>query len=242
MTGIAQALADASQLRAEFLGPRGYAIAYGSHAAGTATHDADLDLLFVGPPLADSARARLADAVIALHTTHRLRLDTEVAYEVKLHATVTEVNAAVTLGGFILDAAGRLNIAPVVVEPWFLNSPAFKLRLILNAMTTQHIFLGGRIGLYQRHCAQAERAITLVALCLLDSPAPFTIADLIDALLASSHGATGKDFLGYVHSPALHSTVHRGLARLSSARVVTSLDGRRFKQHPARRQALLARL
>ncbi|ABD12070.1 hypothetical protein ThrDRAFT_04814 [Frankia casuarinae] len=78
MTGIAQALADAGRLRAEFLGPRGYAIAYGSHAAGSAAHDADLDLLFVGPPLSESVRARLADAVIALHATHLLRLDTEV--------------------------------------------------------------------------------------------------------------------------------------------------------------------
>jgi len=242
VTGIAEALADAGNLRAEVLGLRGYAIAYGSHAAGTASRDADLDLLFVGPPLANSEHARLTDAVVALHATHRLRLDTEVAYEVKLHATATDVDDAVALGGFALDATGKLNIAPIVVEPWFLNSRAFKLRLILNALTTQHVFLGGRIGVYQRHCAQAERALVLAALCLLDSTAPFTIANLIDVLLTSPEGAAGKDFLGYVGNPALHSTVHRGLARLTSARVVTSLDGRHFKQHAARRQVLLARL
>jgi arginyl-tRNA synthetase len=242
VTGIAEALADAGQLRAEVLGPRGYAVAYGSHASGTAAHDADLDLLFVGPPLADSERARLTEAVLALHATHRLRLDTEVAYEVKVHATVTDVDAAVALGGFTLDATGRLNITPVVVEPWFLNSRAFKLRLILNALTTQHVFLGGRIGLYQRHCAQAERAITLAALCLLDSAVPFTLSNLVDALLTSPEGATEKDFLGYVGNPALHSTMQRGLARLISARVVTSLDGRHFRQHLARCQILLARL
>src|SRR5262249_7203141 len=148
-------------------------------------------------------------AVKALHHEHGLRLDTEVSYEIKLHATEPEIDAALRLRGFTLSPAGELRIPPVVVEPWFLNSTPFKRRLILNALTTPHVFLGGAVRRYRRHCMAAERAVALVALALLDPATEFTVAEAARALVTGADGACGEDFLGYGPGPQLHAVLHR---------------------------------
>ncbi|MGQ0841775.1 hypothetical protein [Actinokineospora sp.] len=241
MSDIDDAFSDAGRLRAEFVGANGYVLAYGSHAT-MATRGSDLDLLFVGPPLHPHQLDRLVRAVTALHNDHQLRLDTEVAHEVKLHACPAQINAALALGGFTLDAAGDLHVPPLVVAPWFLNSAPFKLRLILNALTTTHVFLGGDINLYRRHCARADRTLALVALSLLDLAATFTVAEAAAVLVTAADGAAGEDFLGYSPGPALCSTLHRGLAHLITEQVVSTTDGVCFHQYRARHRAVVTRL
>src|SRR5205085_4181351 len=191
------------------------ALAYGSHASMLAANDSDLDLLFVGPPLHGDQLERLVRGVVAMQDEHGLRLDTEVTYDLKLHASPVEVGAALALRGFTVSATGNLCVPTVVVAPWFLNSGPFKLRLILNALSTPHMFLGGNINLYQRHCSSADRAVALVALSLLDSCALCTAVAAVAALVTAADGATGKDYLGYTRVPALCSTVHPGLRRLT---------------------------
>jgi arginyl-tRNA synthetase len=231
--------ADAARLRADTVGQSGYALAYGSHVHRPTRPDSDLDLLFVGAPLDAGRRQRLTEAVIALHHDHGLRLDTEVAYEVKLHATPAEVEAALRLRGFTVDAAGTLTVAPVVVAPWFLNSPAFKLRLLLNALSSPHVFLGGDVARYRRDGLHADRAVALVALSLLDPSPRITVAAAVNALVGNPDHAAGEDFLGYASGPALHSTVQRGLAHLVPDRVVSPVDGAHFVQdHDRRRRSI----
>jgi len=242
MTSVGDALADASRLRASVVGGDGYALAYGSHETRSAPSDSDLDLLFVGPPLRRDQLEQLVRAVVALHEDHRLRLDAEVAHDVKLHAGPAEVDAALALRGFIADATGDLHVPPVVVAPWFFNSTPFKLRLILNVLTTPHVFLGGDIDQYDQHRASGDRTVVLVALSLLEACATFTVADAVATLVTAADGATGKDFLGYTRGPALHATVHRGLARLIAEQVVSTADGACFEQDHARRQAVVAAL
>jgi hypothetical protein len=233
------AFTDAARLRAEITGQHGYALAYGSQATA-ARNGSDLDLLFVGPPLRRDRLDRLVRAVLALHDDHGLRVDAEVAHDVKLYATPAEVGAALALHGFAVDAAGALRVPPVVATPRFLNSRPFKLRLVLNALTTVHVFLGGDVDLYQRHRAHADRAVTLLALSLLDSR--FTVTDAVTALVTAADGATGKDYLGYTTAPGLHSTVHVGLARLATEQVVRTVDGVYFEQHHERRRTVTAEL
>jgi len=242
MNGLSAVLADAARLRATVVGEHGYALAYGSHAHSGSPTDSDLDLLYVGTRLSQKQRGQLTATVLALHREHGLHLDTEVAHEGKLHASLTEVADALALRGFTVDKNGRLRIAPVVVEPWFLNSATFKLRLILNALTTAHVFLGGAVGLYRRHCAAADRAVALLALSLLDDTRPFTVADAATALVTGPDGAAGEDFLGYTAGPVLHSTVQRGLARLVAEAVARSRDGVDFEQDSDRRRRTVAEL
>ena len=109
-------------------------------------------------------------------------------------------------------------------------------------MTTPHVFLGGDVDLYLRHCAGAERAVVLVALSLLDPRGRVTVAEAVSALIGSPGGAVGKDFLGYLQGPGLHSTVQRGLAHLLADRVVRAVDGVHFDQDHVRRRRLVAGL
>lgn len=220
------------------MGHDGYALAYGSRACDSEARGSDLDLLFVGPPLRRDQLERLVRVVVALHDDPHLRLDAEVAYDVKLHASPAEVDAALGLHGFAVDAGGNLHVPPVLVEPWFLNSTPFKLRLILNALSTRHVFLGGD----RRHRDRADRTVVLVALSLLDTSTRFTATDAVAVLVSAADKASGQDFLGYTRGPALYSTLHRGLARLLAEQVVRTADGACFEQDHARRRAAVTAL
>ncbi|MFI7002093.1 hypothetical protein [Nocardia sp. NPDC050175] len=231
MTGsIKSALDDAQQIRRDYVGRDGYGLVYGSHADGSGTSRSDLDLVLVGSdPLSLDTMTLLVAAVCSLHHRHGLALDTEVDYETKLFATFAEVTEATTLMCFDTTPTG-LDVVPVVVEPWFLNSHRFKLRLLLNALTSPHIFLGGDIDRYRIHRDQAERALALLALSMCTHTV-MTVADLTEVVIHGP-GVAGKDFLGYRDGPQLRSTLIRGLAILARARIVVELDGARFRKRP----------
>jgi hypothetical protein len=241
------ALATAAELRAEYVGASGYGLAYGSHADGTAHTASDLDLLLVGQETLTVERQQaLIRDVIRLHERHGFGLDQEVSYSSKLHATAVEVWEAVALGGFGLTADGEVIVDPVIVEPWFLDSRAFKLRLVLNALTVPHVFLGGDAPLYERHREQAERSVTLLALSLVDSREVPTTHELLRALTGDPEGACGEDFLGYdegpSRSPALFSLLQRGLSALAQVGVVDTPDGIRLNPNRAERRRRLRAL
>src|SRR5262249_29523361 len=160
-----------------------FAVAYGSHARGTAV-DSDLELLFIGDePLGGARTAWLTVKVHLLHHRYGLRLDDEVSYEVKLYATTDEVADAFSFGGCDVDAAGVLTVPPVLVEPAYLNSAAFKSRLIVNALTSPHIFLGGDIGAYRAYRARAARTVALIALSLLEDVHTVAVVDAVSVLI-----------------------------------------------------------
>lgn len=235
-------IADARRLREDFVGSRGYGLAYGSHAYSHSSTDSDLDLLFVGPALLSGRLDELVRAVIALHRKHALRLDVEVAHEVKLHATEVDVRRALALRSFTITDVGALYIQPVVPEPWFLNSSAFKLRLVLNALTTPHLLLGGDTDEYRQHRAAAERSVALIGLSLLDERRFFTLPDAAAPLVGEADGATGEDFLGYQNTPALLAMLSRGVTLLIREGVVRPAGEGRFMQRITMRQQLVAAL
>lgn len=240
MTAVFQ---EASRLAIDYIGAAGYALAYGSHATGHAHSVSDLDLLVVGAhPLTNSALDRLTGEVIALHHKHGLTVDTEVDHRVKLHASLHEVADALVLGGFTIEASEHVRVPPLVAEPWFLNSRLFKLRLILNAVSTGHVFLAGNLTSYRRHRARADLALGLLTTGLLADRDSFTVADALTALTCGPSGEVGKDHLGYLPGPALYSALRRALAEATLAHVITDEDGHRYTQHHARRRALLAAL
>lgn len=62
----------------------------------------------------------------------------------------------------------------------------------------------------------------------------------LPALVNGPNGATGEDFLGYSHGPALYSTIQRGLAQLIAEQAVRAVDGARFEQQRDVRRSLIA--
>jgi hypothetical protein len=240
---IGAALADASRLRHR-LAQTHFAVAYGSHIRGTAT-DSDLDLLFVGDsPLSGEQMAWLTAEVRFLHHRHGLRLDEEVAYKAKLYASRDEISDAVNFGGYDVDAAGRLTVPPVLVDPAYLNSAAFKSRLLVNALTSPHVFLGGDIDRYPKYQARAACTAALVALSLLDDKHTLVVPDAVTALISDASGATGEDYLGYTEAdrPLLYGLLQAAFAHLASHRVLQPLDGASFRHDQEARRALILRM
>ncbi|MFE4971510.1 hypothetical protein ACFRAR_05250 [Kitasatospora sp. NPDC056651] len=237
----------AAALRAEYVGTGGYGLAYGSHADGSAHASSDLDLLFIGVEVLPPERLRaLIRGVIGLHRRHGLGLDHEVSYAGKLHATVDEVEEAIALGGFTVTPEGEVTVDPVVAEPWFLDSRLFKLRLVLNALTVPHVFLGGDVVAYGRHRGHAEQAVALLALSLVDEDEEFRIHDVLRALTGDPGGVCGEDHLGYDEasgrSPALFSSLQRGMSPLMADGAVSTRDGIHLRQDPDRRRRLIRAL
>ncbi|GDY31815.1 nucleotidyltransferase domain-containing protein [Gandjariella thermophila] len=224
------AFATARALRRRFVRDAGYGLAYGSHPAGTATPRSDLDLVLIGPqPIADDELAQLIEAVCDLHRVHGFDLDTEVDYAVKVYASFADVDAAVSLSCFDTNADGHLSVSAVVVEPWFLNSRTFAHRLLLNALTSPHVFLGGDAITYRRHRERAEHAVALLAITLLGEATSITLDETITAVTIGPQQATGEDFLGYTPNRHLAATLRRGLARLARHGILRHLDGTRFE-------------
>lgn len=140
---------------ARLLPTDGYALAYGSHATAPGP-TSDLDLLFTGTrPLHAQELGSLIDAVKRLHVDHGLVLDEEVAFENKVFATHDDIERAARLDGFanVPDSSDAAGYATPVDDPDALNSPGFRLRLILNVLSTPHVFLAGDIAAYRRHTA-----------------------------------------------------------------------------------------
>ena len=216
-------LQDAGRLVA-LAGAR-YGLAYGSHATAGGPPDSDLDLLFlVDHELAPARAAGLEPAVVELHRRHGLRLDTEVAYAVKLTATAAEARRALALAGFADQKPGQPPPPVLLQDPAYLNSPMFKLRLVLNALSSPNVFLGGDVALFDRHRRAAARAGAELALRLLPD-GPVTLAAAVGVLMTGPGGARHKDHLGYADAAALASTLTQGLHQLHAAGVLAIDDG-----------------
>ncbi|HEX2144862.1 MAG TPA: hypothetical protein VHG10_10180, partial [Glycomyces sp.] len=194
---------EAAQIGATVLPARGYGIAYGSQATGFGSPTSDLDLLYVvGVDVAESTKQRLADSVIDLHRRHGLVIDDEVAHEVKLTVTATEMSAALALAPFTGSDGQSLRVPVVVPTSGYLNSPEFKHRLVLGALTGPHLFLCGDLTRYRRDFDAAIRAVVVLTSAMLAHKPTTTGDDVRSALLTHPSGATGKDYLGYQHGPA----------------------------------------
>ncbi|MBN9737717.1 hypothetical protein PP1_022150 [Pseudonocardia sp. P1] len=173
----------------------------------------------------------LVAGVTVLHHEHGLLLDTEVDHIKKIHATVRDVDSATSLRCFPLQANGEVDLPAVVPQSWFLNSDTFRLRLLLNALTTPHVFLDGDIGRFDQDRRAAERAVALLAMAASRSVSPSTRV-LMRVLCVRSDGSAGEDFLGYTPGPHLYSVLRRGLARLRDENLVTTIDGDRYEYDP----------
>jgi arginyl-tRNA synthetase len=220
VTTTDKVLRVAIALRRRFVGDTGYGLAYGSHPAGTASATSDLDLVLISPAaLPHGGLDELVEAVHQLHHDHGLALDTEVDHHVKVHATVDDMTAAIALRGLATQPDGSITVPPVVVQPWFLNSEPFRLRLLFNALTSPHAFLGGDSHTYRRHRHAAERSLALLALSLTPPETRrgviVALSTLAAALTSGPDDAAGEDYLGYTDHDHLLSTLTRGLGQLA---------------------------
>lgn len=224
--------AAAARLCHGFLTPGGYALAYGSHAAGRARTHSDLDLVLIADTRPDPEQlTALIAAVRCLHAEFGLELDTEVDYATKLVADRTDVDYAVSLGCF--DRIGdRIVPRPVRTDPAWLNARPFAVRLLLNALTSEHVFLGGDTASYRRDRERAEKALARLVVGMQAPGAVTTLPLAVEALTRAPDGAAGKDFLGYAPTAHLCSTLATGMTALADDGAIRVEDGHRFLPLP----------
>lgn len=242
MPDLAKVLEEAAEIGQAVLPEYGYAIVYGSQATGIGSPTSDLDLLYVvGTDLREETKQRLAQAVIDLHRRHRLRIDDEVAHEVKLTATATELAAAVSLVPFTGPDEANLRVPVVIPTDAYLNSREFKLRLILGALTGPHLFLSGHLHRYRRDAHAAARAIAVLVSAMLAHKQTITCDDARSALLMHSSGATGKDHLGYQPGVHLEHLARSLVAELLGLGILARAGGGEFNHQRPATSNLLAR-
>jgi arginyl-tRNA synthetase len=237
------ALTQVRQMRRWLFGESGYGVAYGSQISGRGSTHSDLDMFFTSPtPLDDVEQDNLTTAVVALHEENSFDIDTEVSYEAKLHVSRSHLNSAVSLGGFNLSDAGELAIPQVLVNHAYLNSPEFVSRLVLNALTTEHVFLGGDSRQYMHDRLHAERSTALLAVNMVAWQQVFRLDGLVRVITQAVDGAYEDDYLGFTDRPYVRAMLRRGLRQLMREEIVFPLTEGLYRPRPDVLRTALAEL
>lgn len=193
--------------------PLDYICVYGSSVYSADKTSSDVDMFVVTHTEQAFGVNSLIGFIKDMHTRHGRKIDEEVPFENKVHYSSSELAAALTFSGFDLSDEGNISVPPVRKEPAFLNSPAVKARLALNALTTPHAIIGKDLSHYSTTVRAAEVSATFLAANLANDSA-FSVTDLYNALTESEDGQTGEMYLGYkTEYPAVESHIDEVLDR-----------------------------
>ncbi|HEX8763370.1 MAG TPA: hypothetical protein VF733_06475 [Candidatus Saccharimonadales bacterium] len=175
--------------------PTDYVCVYGSSVYAPDKLQSDVDLFLVTHNADNPDIEPVVHFVKDMHDRYGRQLDEEVPYHNKIHYTAAEIENAIQFGGFEVNGAS-ITVPAIRKEKAFLESPAIKARLALNALTTPHVAIGDDLMRYHIARQRAGEAATLLAISLLGKK-EFDIASLHGALTVNDEGATGEMFLGY---------------------------------------------
>ncbi|MGW5112026.1 hypothetical protein [Nocardia sp. NPDC004123] len=105
-----------------------------------------------------------------------------------------DIEDAVNLGCF--DRSGdQITPEPVRAEPTWLNSQRFAVRL-LNALTSEHVFLSGDADLYRGDRDRAEKALAWQVLGMRSLATDTTLDQAVQALPAGPAANTARTSWG----------------------------------------------
>lgn len=198
-------------LMQHFKGSRYFSLVYGSHASGTHSLESDIDLFVVAESSTLFDLNKIKKFVIDLHKINKIKIDNEVPFENKLLINYPEAEEAARLKGFIIRS-GKVIIPPVVKTKKFLGSKEIRSRLLINALTTPHIYLGRDYRSYKNTKDIAERGITLLAMSNLNQKR-FKVAEVIKFLLMGKHGEEEEMYLGYKRHRSVVKYLHNLVAK-----------------------------
>lgn len=195
------------------LGERDFFIVYGSHGSKSSKEDSDVDVLLVMEKYDGAVFESLKEFIIQLHKKYGLAFDEEVPYENKLVSTFADVEAAINLEPFKKPGTLALSVPPVEKTSEFLASRPIRLRLILNALTSPHMFLTGDKERYSEFKNRAEHAIIKLGTALSAKSTP-TQEDIFNVLTRSPNGQSGEWWLGYKAEKPIVSDYLKDVVRL----------------------------
>lgn len=174
---------------------RHFVCVYGSYATEDDNEDSDVDLFFASTLFNREEFEKIRSFIVDLHFRNGIPLDNEVPYENKLLVTYEDLENAVTLRPF-KTKEGKHLVPPITKDEIYLSSLEIKWRLLLNALTTPHLFFGGDILTYNHYRDRAEEAIVHLAYDLLEG-GECASKDILSVLLTGPSGEEGELYLGY---------------------------------------------
>lgn len=183
-----------TRISAVFAGRNYFACVYGSYATEEHTALSDLDFFIALEECTDSDMAAAKGLAFAFFEQHGLAIDNEVPFENKLVVTYADTQHAVQLDSFVVHG-DSVEIPPIEKTAEFLASDAVRWRLILNALTTPHLFVAGSEDVYLNFRTQAEQALRILSGLLVGSGA--APEQKMQSLLVGKSGEEGEMYLGY---------------------------------------------
>lgn len=187
---IIQELADSIEL--QFSNRQYFACVYGSYAYNCHTFDSDIDFFVAVTELKPTDTQKMIDVMKFLAEKYNLGLDAEVPYENKLVVSLDDLNHMAALDAFDLDSNNQ-TVPTVKKDEIFLSSPEIRWRLLMNALTTPHLFIAGNQNFYSAQRERAEYALRDLANYL----APSDPTQKIERLFVNPDGVAGEMYLGY---------------------------------------------
>ncbi len=172
-----------------------FILVYGSYASGHYCDTSDIDVFIIVEKYNSKDFTRSLNFLTDLHDRYNLKIDNEVPYVNKLIVSYKDVMRAIALDPFIYKEE-KYYIPPIRKSKKFLSSQEIRWRLILNALTSPHLFIYGNKKKYLSFKNDMEKSIVRLALGLVGTQKP-TINNLIKILLTSTHGERGEMYLGY---------------------------------------------
>lgn len=169
---------------------------YGSYATGDHTTLSDLDMFVAMNEYNMDFYQKLESFLTNLHVHNNLKIDDEVPYKNKLLVTYEDVQHSIDLHPFILEGGIKYSVPNIAKTSTFLSSPEMRWRLILQALTSPHIYIGGDAKTYKEYLQKAEKSLIKLArnICIVTSPKPI---DILNTLLISQDGYHDEMYLGY---------------------------------------------
>jgi len=168
---------------------------YGSCASKSYNNKSDIDLFIVAREYSKADFKKIYDFIINLHICNNLILDNEVPYKNKLLVSYKDMESAIALKSFIKK--GNNYFIPIVEKnETFFSSKEIRWRILLNALTSPHIYLYGNKQKYSEFKNKAEKAILRLANGLMQKDNS-TINDKINILFFGVNNEEGEMYLGY---------------------------------------------
>lgn len=173
-----------------------FACVYGSHAYNNNRRSSsDIDIFISSEKFESNDFGKIKKFIVDIHEKLHLDLDEEVPYKNKLLVKYDEVQKSVHLLGFKL-VNNRYQIPKIIKSKRFLASNQVKLRLLLNALTSPHIFLGNDYDSYLSFRRTAERNLLFLCFDLKDCLV-LKKSEILETLLKGKNGESGEMYLGY---------------------------------------------
>ncbi len=170
---------------------------YGSYTTEHFGSNSDLDIFIATENYEEKDFLEIRNFIVSLHIDHNLKIDEEVPYKNKLLILYEDIEDAITLAPFIENKTEIKYMVPLIKNDInFLSSKEVRLRLILNALTSSHVFVYGNKEKYEVLKKGCEQAIIRLAYGL-SGKNNLKKEDILAILLNGKNGAIGRSHLGY---------------------------------------------